>query len=169
MFKLRFPENKIQYWSDRYSYPSEDLIEESIALSAKKRGYLRKEEFIAICRWKTARSQRLVKANRPESVEAVTRTALESRHENVKIGVLLLLKGISFPTASVILHFCDKQPYPIIDYRALWSLGFEKPPVYTFDFWLEYTGYVRQLARRSKQTMRAVDRALWQYSKEHQQ
>ena len=168
MFKLRFREDSIVHWSNRYSYPGDDVIERQIAPDAKRRGYLTREEFVAVCKWKTPRSQQLVRANRRDVVEAVTRAALDSRHENVKIGVLQLLKGVSFPTASVILHFCDKRPYPIVDYRALWSLGLTTRPAYTLDFWLQYVGYVRGLAIRSGQTMRTVDRALWQYSKERQ-
>jgi hypothetical protein len=35
-------------------------------------------------------------------------------------------------------------------------------------FWLSYVAYVRELARRSGQPIRTVDRALWQYSKARQ-
>lgn len=101
-------------------------------------------------------------------MEAVTRAALESQHENVKIGVLRSLRGVSWPTASVVLHFCDRQPYPILDFRALWSLGYAEPPSYTLDFWVSYTKHVRDIARRTGHPMRIVDRALWQYSNERQ-
>ncbi len=37
--------------------------------------------------------------------------------------VLRFLDGVEWPTASTILHFCGARPYPILDYRALWSLG----------------------------------------------
>src|SRR5712691_3948515 len=118
MFKLRFQENRISHWASRYSYPSEDRFEKEIAPVARERGYLTGPEFVEMCRWKTPRSQPLVKTNPREIVEAVTRAALESPHEAVKIGVLQALRGVSWPTASVILHFCDKKPYPILDYRA---------------------------------------------------
>ena len=72
------------------------------------------------------------------------------------------------PTASVILHFCDTRPYPVLDYRALWSLGYSRPPVYTFEFWSAYTHFTRALAQSTGHDMRTVDRALWQYSKHHQ-
>ena len=80
--------------------------------------------------------------------------------------LLRLLHGVDWPTASTILHFCDRRAYPILDYRALWSLGYARPPHYTMPFWLGYVGYVRDLVRRSGQPMRTVDRALWQYSRE---
>ena len=135
---------------------------------ARERGYLTRTEFVEVCKWKTPRSQPLVKANSPEIVEAVTRAALESRIDEVKIVVLQALRGVAWPTASTILHFCDKQPYPILDFRALWSLGYAKPPTYTVEFWREYTTFVRELSQRTGTSMRTVDRALWQYSSERQ-
>jgi hypothetical protein len=168
MFQLRFPEEKISYWADRYSYPGEDRVEKEIAPVARERGFLTWSEFVEMCKWKTPRTQSLVKSNSPEIVEAVTRAAFESPHDNVKIGVLRALCGVEWPTASVILHFCDKKPYPILDFRALWSLGYPKPPRYTLEFWLEYTKFVRDLSRTTGKPMRTVDRALWQYSSERQ-
>jgi len=168
MFKLKFQESKIPYYAGRYSYASEAKFENEIAPRAKKRGYLTRPEFIELGKWKTPRTQPLVRSNPSDIIEAVTRAALESRHEDVKIGVLRSLRGVSWPTASVVLHFCDKQPYPILDFRALWSLGYAVPPAYTLEFWLAYTDFTRQLARRTGHTMRIVDRALWQYSYERQ-
>jgi len=52
----------------------------------------------------------------------------------------------------------------------LWSLGVEKPPhKYMFEFWWDYTQKCRELASIANVTMRVLDRALWQYSKEYQQ
>jgi len=61
-----------------------------------------------------------------------------------------------------------KSP-PAIDYRALWSLGIEKPPAYySFDFWWAYVEACRSLMRGSGVKPRTLDRALWQYSKARQ-
>src|SRR5690348_16674543 len=109
MFKLRFPEDKISHWANRYSYPSQDRVEKEIAPVARERGYLTRSEFVEMCNWKTPRTQPLVKTNSREIVEAVTKAALGSSHDDVKIGVLRALRGVSWPTASVILHFCDKK------------------------------------------------------------
>jgi hypothetical protein len=74
------------------------------------------------------------------------------------------LHGVSWPTASVFLHFAGRDRYPILDYRALWSLGIEKPIAYTFDFWWHYTLFCRKLADEAYVSMRTLDRALWQFS-----
>lgn len=168
MFKLRFPATTISVWAECYSYPSEDRVEKEIAPVARRRGYLTRSEFVEMCEWKTHRTQHLVKENPADLVVAATRAALGSRHEEIKIGVLRLLRGVSWPTASVILHFCDRQPYPVLDFRALWSLGYAEPPSYTLDFWLAYTKFTRELAQRTEHSTRTIDRALWQYSSERQ-
>jgi hypothetical protein len=167
-FDLRFPEADIEKWAGRYEYPKEYETETVIAPPAKARGYLKYDEFIAICHWKTPRSAPRCASNAPELVEEVTRTALAARHENLKLGALMVLAGVQWPTASVILHFCDRGKYPILDYRALWSLGYKKPPTYTFPFWAAYCVFTRELANRVGVSMRVLDRALWQYSKEKQ-
>ncbi len=38
-----------------------------------------------------------------------------------------MLDGVSWLIASVILHFCHSDPYPIIDFRSLWSVSLEVP------------------------------------------
>jgi hypothetical protein len=89
--------------------------------------------------------------------------------ERLQIEVLTLLDGVSWPTASVILHFFHSAPYPIVDFRALWSLKNKVPKRYGFNFWQKYTSYCRGLSKRAGVSMRTLDRALWQFSKENQQ
>jgi len=133
------------------------------------RGFYTRDEFLAVTRWKTRRSQSRCARNSPALVEETTAAALRASDERLRIGTLTLLEGVSMPTASVLLHLAHKDPYPIIDYRALWSLGIEKPPAaYSFEFWLAYTRTCRSLAKQAGVSMRLLDRALWQYSKEQQ-
>ena len=103
--------------------------------------------------------------------QTVSRGVLLFRRAFKKIYVLLLLTcltGVSWPTASVILHFFHPDPYPIMDFRALWSVSLKVPAQYTFEFWWEYVKFCRGIASRSRVDMRTLDRALWQYSKERQ-
>ena len=66
----------------------------------------------------------------------------------------------------MLLHLCDKEPWPIIDYRAFWSLGQAAPAgSYSFALWASYSDYTRQLAKELNVSMRVLDRALWAYSK----
>jgi hypothetical protein len=80
----------------------------------------------------------------------------------------MLLDGVSWPTASVILHFCHPEPYPVLDYRALWAVGVDAPSAYTFELWWGYVQICREIARETGMDMRELDRALWQYAKENQ-
>lgn len=98
----------------------------------------------------------------------MTRVAFATECERPRIEVLLLLRGVAWPTASVILHFVYPDRYPVLDYRALWSVGVSPAPPYTFAFWEPYLAFTRATARRLKVSMRDLDRALWQYSKEKQ-
>jgi hypothetical protein len=163
------PEAQVRVWADRYSAPREEEdIEKRITPSARERGYLQRDEFLELCRWKTPRSQPRCETNSDEFVREVTRTAFGTRNDELKIRVLLLLTGVSWPTASVILHFCDAERYPILDVRALWSVGFRTMPAYTYALWREYTSFIRAIGDRTRLSMRTIDRALWQYSKERQ-
>lgn len=169
MFNLRFEIDKLHFWADRYEYPLEEYIADCVAPRIKSSGYLTKKDFLAICDWKTARTRKHVESNPEEFIQEVTKLAFSTPNERLRIEILTLLAGVSWPTASVILHFGHKEPYPILDFRALWSLGVVvEPNDYNFDFWWQYTRYCRRVADENTVTVRTLDKALWQYSKENQ-
>jgi hypothetical protein len=168
-FKLRFAVADIPQWSAHYSYAGSDSrFLSEVRPAVRRRGYLTAVEFRDICYWKTPRSQSRCRQNTADDIRVLTAAALATRDEALKMDLLRRLRGVEWPTASTLLHFCDLRPYPILDYRALWSLGYPRPPHYTMPFWLEYVAYVRELVRRSGHSIRTVDRALWQYSKARQ-
>ena len=168
-FRLRLEVEQIPYWAERYEEtPDEAEIVSVVAPRAKVRGYLLADELAQLTRWKSPRTRSRVMSNDPELIEAVTRTALAASREEIRIGILQILNGIGWPTASVLLHFCAKDDYPILDFRALWSLSVDVPGKYTFEFWWAYVLHVRGLKATTGLTMRTIDRALWQYSREHQ-
>jgi hypothetical protein len=169
VFKLRFPLKQIPRWAARYSYEGSDArFLAEVRPAVRVRGYLLVSEFRDICYWKTPRSQSRCRRNTPDEIRVVTQAAFATKDEALKMDLLRLLHGVEWPTASTLLHFCDRRPYPILDYRALWSLGYSRPPRYTMPFWLSYIRYVRELSRRCAHSIRTVDRALWQYSKARQ-
>ena len=169
MFTLQFPRSEISYWAGRYPIETDYEVENIIAPQVQKRGYFTKPEFVVLCRWKTPRSKPLVASNQEESVKEITRLALSTTDERQRMELLTLLSGVGWPTASVLLHFGHSDLYPIHDFRALWSLGVEdSEKLKKFSFWQAYTSFCRQLAAEAGMTMRILDRALWQYSKENQ-
>jgi hypothetical protein len=167
-FRLRFAPARIHHWASRFRDRDDDEVPRAIGSRMRKRGFLSRGDFLQLCEWKSPRSRRQVERNETGFIRAVTATALSTSDERLRIEVLTLLRGVDWPTASVILHFGHREPYPILDVRALWSVGIAKPPRYHFDFWWDFTRFCRRLARRQSCTMRTLDRALWQYSKERQ-
>lgn len=166
--KLRFNAARIEEIATRYEYSiSEDELVK-FRPEVQARGCLSKPELEKIAYWKTPRSSGHVRSNSADYVREITALALNARGERVRIEVLTLLDGVSWPTASVILHFCHSDPYPIIDFRALWSVKLDAPSRYGFELWWCYTEFCRDLAKKNGVDMRTLDRALWQYSKENQ-
>lgn len=169
VFRLRFPSRDIAKWAARYGYSDGDADPLRVAAAPRKRGYLTKPEFLALTKWKTVRTQRRCASNSAQFIRAVTEASLSSPNEQLRIEILTILSGVRWPTASVILHFCSRDPYPILDDRALWSLSCPASDRdYNFELWAAYCEYTRRLAGRLKISMRVLDRALWQYSKERQ-
>jgi hypothetical protein len=169
VFQLRFPQAQVAHWAARYLNTANDTaLRARLRPVVRARGCLTRDEFLEICKWKSPRSQPRCAENAAFTVRTVTRAAFGARDEPLKIDLLRTLQGVEWPTASTLLHFCDRRPYPILDFRALWSLGFSRVPRYTMEFWLAYLKFTRQLARRLDLDIGTLDRALWQYSKERQ-
>lgn len=167
LFRLRFPAPRLATWARLHDEGGDDRVER-IGRKVRLRGHLTKREFLDICDWKSPRTRPRCALNSASLIREASTVAFAAREDRLKIAALLSLSGVGWPTASVIMHFCDLAQHPILDIRALWSLGFDKPPQYTFDFWVAYCEYARGLARRTRLSMRVIDRALWQYSKKHQ-
>jgi hypothetical protein len=165
-FELRFSESDIAFWASRYEIETDYLIEREIVPRTKRAKFLSREDFLSTCAWKTPRSKKHCARNTEEEIREITNIALTASSEKVRLEILRLLHGVEYPTASVILHWCHQDPYPIIDFRAAWSLSVAEE--YTMSFWMEYTVFCRHLAIRNHVSMRNLDRALWQYSKENQ-
>ena len=147
-----------------FSYQKDDPFIERI-------GYLTKDQFLQIAKWKTERPSKWYKTNESEFVEEVTKISFNAQTERLKIEVLRLLNGVDYPVASAILHFgCDPAKYPIIDFRTIWSLyGIENRQMkYDFAFWDKYRTDCLTLAAEYDMSIRELDKALWQYSKENQ-
>ena len=152
---------------DRYQYGNEIDLGEYYQ-QIERRGCLTSIDLQRVAAWKSPRSAGHVKKNSDQYVQEITGIALNANEERTRVEVLCVLDGVSWPTASVILHFYHKNRYPILDFRALFSVSLEVPNQYTYRFWWEYVKYCRELSTKSDLTMRELDQALWQYSKENQ-
>lgn len=174
--KLQFPSSDISIWAERYlkglkssEKELERYIEDVVAVKVKKNGYLDREDFRALCRWKgRGRTEVWCEKNEEEFIKVVTHTALSTSNERFRIVALGALKGVDWPTASVILHFCHEEPYPVLDPNALRALGLYSDLLkkYDFDLWEAYVHYCRKLIKEYDVSMRILDRALWRFGKD---
>lgn len=169
--QLRFPESAIPEWAAKY-VASQDMVEENALIAecdrVQETGYLDKPQLRKVARWKAPRSAGYMDRNEDGYIVEISRMAFAATEERSRIELLTLLDGVLWPTASVILHLCHREPYPILDFRALWSVGLDVPNQYTFAFWSKYVSFCREIQERTRFDMRTIDRALWQYSKDNQ-
>ena len=159
--------------ADKYSYRPNK--EEPSVMKGKidKQGHLTKKDLIELVDWKAPRTVKKLKKNKDEYVKEITQITLTAKNERTRIEALTCLDGVGWPVASVVLHFFHKDRYPILDYRALWSVSMLKensstatPNRYCFDCWWEYVEFCRKTADTAGISMRQLDKALWKYSKE---
>jgi GrpB-like predicted nucleotidyltransferase (UPF0157 family) len=164
-FELQFPIEQVSALAARFPVMDEAP---GLALGAgvRARGHYTRDEFIEVCGWKTVRSRPKVAANSERAVVDATSRALSTADEATRISALLELAGVGVPTASTLLYFVYPEDYPILDVRALESLGVKARSVYPVGFWLAYLSTCRTLARRAGVSIRTLDKALWQHSKE---
>lgn len=142
---------------------------------ARRRGYLTPGELEAVCRWKSARAVRHIKANTPWSVRSLTRRAIATRSERRRLELLCTLDGVSVPMASAILTLLDPRRYGVIDIRVwqiLYRLGAvtRKPngTGFTFEDWYRFLMIVRYFARKLGVKTRDIERTLFAVHRKYQ-
>ena len=165
VFRLQFPIEDVPALAARFP-PSDETRWLAAGAAARARGHYTRSEFIEVCAWKTARSRPKVAANSAPTITRATARALSPVDEEERIDALLELIGVGIPTASTLLYFAFPDDYPILDVRALQSLGVRTRSTYPVSFWLAYLEVCRRLARRAGVSLRTLDKALWQHSKE---
>ncbi|MEK7172399.1 MAG: hypothetical protein AAB740_00260 [Patescibacteria group bacterium] len=161
-----------QKYDKRYISTKDEFIEREMKKWLENNRFLDKEKFIKIGMWKSPRPKKYYEANSEEKVQKITKFSFKEESELERVESLLGarggLRGVSYPVASVILHFAFPNKYPILDFRAIWSLGWEQPKYYTFNFYQKYCNEVKKISKRTGEDIRKIDKALWEYSKENQ-
>ena len=164
-FEIQFPPEQVPDLAARFPAVDEGAVD-TIGPAARARGYYRRGEFLLVCAWKTPRSAPKVALNTEPAVGAATRRAFAETDEAVRMQALLSLAGVGVPTASTLLYVAFPALYPILDVRALESLGVKPRSQYPISFWLGYLEACRALAAQCGVSIRTLDKALWQWSKE---
>ena len=163
---IKFDLECVQHWAKKYEYRGENKIN-GLVDPVRNQGCLTKSELKTVCEWKSLRPAWHLEKNEESLVQEVTRFALKTEYDKAAIESLTILYGVGAATASVILHFFHKQDYPILDFRALWSVSLIEGDKYNYSYalWSEYVKFCREQAANAGVSMRILDRALWQYSK----
>jgi hypothetical protein len=164
-FTLQFAPEEISALAARFPVLDESRLL-AVNAAVRARGHYTRAEFVEVCAWKTPRSRPRVAANSEAAVIDATGRALAASDEAIRFAALLELDGVGAPTASTLLYVAFPDDYPILDVRALESLGVRSRSTYPVSFWLAYLEACRTLARENGVSLRTLDKALWQHSKE---
>jgi hypothetical protein len=119
---------------------------------------------VAAWKWRGGRTRQLCADNTEAEVAEISSVSFSAKSERLRVGVLLALRGVQWPIASVILHFAFPDRYPILDVRVMKSVGGSTH--YTFEKWSEYADLCREAADKHVVSMRTLDKALWAYDKD---
>ncbi|MXV82564.1 hypothetical protein F4Z98_04250 [Candidatus Poribacteria bacterium] len=172
--KLRFCESEIDYWANRYtecqSASGRERENQVIGFRGKIQGQgsLTQYHLYKVIDWVLSvygvDAVGSASRNNETHIELTTRQAFTVTDDWEKLMTLTALSGIRQTTASAILHLYDKEQYPILSGRALWSVEEPKRDYYPDWLWLKYIEFCRDIVKRNEIEMRTLDRALWFYS-----
>jgi hypothetical protein len=123
------------------------------------------ENLMHIAEWKSGRRKALIESNDQSEIEEALGTMVGCKKDRTRIATLVGLSGVAVPMGSAILTAFDPEHYTVIDARALQSLRVSRPSP-TIDLYLCYLDFCRETAKRLKVSLRKLDKALWQQSKD---
>ncbi|MHC4661723.1 MAG: hypothetical protein ACYS8W_08535 [Planctomycetota bacterium] len=143
---------------------------------SQKRGYYNREDFLAVCIWKSARPKRFYVSNSTKKIEDITRKALETNYEKLRMERLIRLKGVSVAVGSALLAVLDPQRYGVIDIRVwqtlYWLGSVKKNPAGTnlsVTNWLHYLFMLRAYAKKLKVKVRRLEICLFWFHDDYLQ
>lgn len=167
-FKLRreFQVAQIRDLAARSTISSKVAGLAEIGERARTAGYYSKEDFSILCR--ETHASKICRRNSADAVVWFTGISLSSDSEQERIESLMRLSGVSWVTASVLLHFAFENQYPVVSWETIWLWLPEycgKPSI-DFGFWLEYMRCSQKLCSVSGVSMRQLHLAMWQFTAE---
>ena len=165
----RMPLGEVREWDARFGGDDgASRVLSDIGPAVRARGHFTRDEFLETYAWKTRRTLGRAEKYTEEEIADVTGVAFRQRDEKLRVCLLRVLDGVDWPVASTLLHVGCDPSYPILDFRAVWSLGSTVPAYVSFEFWWAYVECCRALATEAGVTVRELDRALWAYSEANQ-
>ena len=130
-----------------------------------------------IVRWKSERMVHYLIGNSSESIRTALAVAAAPDTSGEKaVEALIGLRGVDISIASAILAAIYPDRYAVLDFRALEALGHARHDV---KFYTEYNATLKRLAEceivrpqaslPAPTALHALERALWQWSRTHQE
>jgi hypothetical protein len=129
----------------------------------------------AIVRWKSESAVHYLIGNSNEKIRhALAAAASPEASTETAVKALLELHGVDLLVASAVLAAIFPDRYAALDYRALEALGHSRHDV---RFYEEYVAFLKRLADSNivkpqdelpgPTSLRALGRALWEWSRSH--
>jgi hypothetical protein len=117
-----------------------------------------------VYRWKSARRMDLFVLNTGDEISQAVTGAILSKAEKKAIESLTHLKGVGVKMASAILTAMFPELYTVCDFRASEALGVNDGN--DVNFYVAYLKACREMSKKYAVTLRDLDRANWQWSKD---
>lgn len=132
----------------------------------RARGYLDKDIFVRLARWKSVRKTPDYESNAERAVESSTRRAFAAGDDAAAIQALTELRGVALRTATALLHWMRPERFPILDFRVVAALGVAEPSNWeSGPFYAQVADRIRSIASSAGVDLRTLDRALWAWDK----
>lgn len=154
----------VQRWSELYPTEKDRPLFEQVGPAVVARGYYSRDDFLAVGRWKSARSLSYLERNSDNDIKDVTRMALAAP-ERLRYRILGVLHGVGEKMASALLTVPYPEQFTVADYRAIETLRAHGELDGQPSDYVAYLRLCRELASRVGTDLRTLDRALWQWSK----
>ena len=179
-FQLQPPETDLQHLADEYwqqAGEKEHALEQAAfeAGEAIRNGDYTLANLEIIVHWKCERAVHYLIANSNEKIRgALVVAASPAATTEEAARALMELHGVDLPVASTILAAIYPDRYTVLDYHSLEALGHARHDVH---FYEEYVAFCKRLAESNivqpqaslpaPTPLRALDRALWEWSHNH--
>jgi hypothetical protein len=126
-------------------------------------GDLSLQNLRVIYRWKSHRRIGLLDKNTDAAIGQALKQAVCAKTIREAVDSLTCLDGVGVKMASAILTAIDSKRYTVLDILALQALGRENSESVTL--YVRYVEACGSMAKKYGVTMRDLDRANWQWSK----
>lgn len=112
------------YWNEISAADAaeERRFEEDFA-QARALGYLSKDIFLRVARWKSKRQTPNYERNSEASIRSTSGEAMQATDDTIALSALMKLSGVALRTASAILHWLRPDRFPIFDFRVVAAFG----------------------------------------------